>query len=298
MGMFNVHNKKRERHLMLMILPAFLGFIIFFISPTIMSFFYSFTNWSVYNTTLEFRGLDNYIKLFQDKKTIGAVGNTIKYALLITVFQNVIAILLAVYLNKKVAGVNFVKSLVFLPAVLSILVVGFLFQYIMTSADYGLLNNIIQFFGGEPVNWLGDGKIALYSVLITQVWQWSGWSMVIYFANLQTIDGSLYEAADIDGANSVSKFFKITLPLLYPAVSFNILMSLVGGMKIFDVIFAMTKGGPGYATETIMTTMIREGFNSGRNAYASALAVVFFIVVFILSRIVLKMLGKWERSIS
>lgn len=298
MGMFNVHNKKRERHLMLMILPAFLGFIIFFISPTIMSFFYSFTNWSVYNSTLEFRGLDNYIQLFKDKKTIGAVGNTIKYALLITVFQNVIAILLAVYLNKKVAGVNFVKSLVFLPAVLSILVVGFLFQYIMTSADYGLLNNIIQAFGGEPVNWLGDGKIALYSVLITQVWQWSGWSMVIYFANLQTIDGSLYEAADIDGANSVSKFFKITLPLLYPAVSFNILMSLVGGMKIFDVIFAMTKGGPGYATETIMTTMIREGFNSGRNAYASALAVVFFIVVFILSRIVLKMLGKWERSIS
>ena len=293
-----MHNKKRERHLMLMILPAFLGFIIFFISPTIMSFFYSFTNWSVYNTTLEFRGLDNYIQLFNDKKTIGAVGNTIKYALLITVFQNVIAILLAVYLNKKVAGVNFIKSIVFLPAVLSILVVGFLFQYIMTSADYGLLNNIIQFFGGEPVNWLGDGKIALYSVLITQVWQWSGWSMVIYFANLQTIDGSLYEAADIDGANSIKKFFKITLPLLYPAVSFNILMSLVGGMKIFDVIFAMTKGGPGYATETIMTTMIREGFNSGRNAYASALAVVFFIVVFILSRIVLKMLGKWERSIS
>src|SRR5690625_5194069 len=157
-----MYNKQRERILLFMILPAFLVFIIFFITPTLMSFFYSFTNWSVYNTKLEFRGLDNYIQLFKDTKTIAAVGNTIKYALMITFFQNIVAILLAVYLNKKIVGVNFVKSLVFLPAVLSILVVGFLFQYIMTSADYGLLNNIIQFFGGSPVNWLGNGKIALY----------------------------------------------------------------------------------------------------------------------------------------
>lgn len=293
-----MYSKKRERHFMYMILPAFIGFIIFFIAPTIMSFFYSFTNWSVYNATLEFRGLDNYKQLFQDTKTIAAVGHTVKYALLITFFQNAIAILLAVYLNKKMKGVNLVKSLVFLPAVLSILVVGYLFQYIMTSADYGLLNNIIQSFGGEPINWLGNEKIALYSVLISQVWQWTGWSMVIYLANLKSIDGALYEAADIDGAGRFKKFFTITIPLLYPAVSFNILMSLVGGMKMFDAVFAMTKGGPGYATETIMTTMIREGFNSGRNAYASALAVVFFIAVFILSRIVISFLNKWERRIS
>ena len=298
MGRFEMYSKKRERHFMYMILPAFIGFIIFFIAPTIMSFFYSFTNWSVYNATLEFRGLDNYKQLFQDTKTIAAVGHTVKYALLITFFQNAIAILLAVYLNKKMKGVNLVKSLVFLPAVLSILVVGYLFQYIMTSADYGLLNNIIQSFGGEPINWLGNEKIALYSVLISQVWQWTGWSMVIYLANLKSIDGALYEAADIDGAGRFKKFFTITIPLLYPAVSFNILMSLVGGMKMFDAVFAMTKGGPGYATETIMTTMIREGFNSGRNAYASALAVVFFIAVFILSRIVISFLNKWERRIS
>ncbi|AIF44581.1 carbohydrate ABC transporter permease [Virgibacillus sp. SK37] len=293
-----MYNKQRERVFMLMILPAFIGFMILFIAPTAMSFFYSLTNWSVYNSTLEFVGLENFKLLFQDKKTVAAITNTIKYALLITIFQNVIAILLAVFLNKKTAGMNFVKSLVFLPAVLSILVVGFLFQYIMTSADYGLLNNIIQFFGGEPVNWLGNPKIALYSVLATQVWQWAGWSMVIYIANLKSIDSSLYEAADIDGAGPIRKFFSVTLPLLYPAVSFNILMSLIGGMKVFDVIFAMTKGGPGYATETIMTTMIREGFNSGRNAYASALAVVFFIAVFILSRIVITFLNRWERKIS
>ncbi|WP_190284790.1 carbohydrate ABC transporter permease [Bacillus sp. S3] len=293
-----MYSKQRERIFMLMILPAFIGFMFLFIVPTAMSFFYSFTNWSVYNTTLQFTGLDNYKLLFQDTKTVAAIKHTLQYAVLITILQNVIAILLAVFLNKKTAGANFVKSVVFLPAVLSILVVGFLFQYIMTSADYGLLNNMIQFFGGNPVNWLGDSKIALYSVLGTQVWQWAGWSMVIYIANLKSIDSALYEAAEIDGAGKIRKFFSVTLPLLYPAVSFNVLMSLIGGMKVFDVIFAMTKGGPGYATETIMTTLIREGFNSGRNAYASALAVVFFIAVFVLSRIVITFLNKWERKIS
>lgn len=293
-----MYGKQRERIFLLMILPAFIGFFILFIVPTLMSFFYSLTNWSVYNTNLRFVGLANYQQLFNDTKTIASITNTVKYAILITVFQNIIAILLAVFLNKKMRGANFTKSLVFLPAVLSILVTGFLFQYIMSSADYGLFNRIIQFFGGQPVNWLGDANIALYSVLITQVWQWSGWSMVIYIANLKSIDSALYEAADIDGAGSIRKFFTVTLPLLYPAVSFNILMSLIGGMKVFDVIFAMTKGGPGYATETIMTTMIREGFNSGRNAYASALAVVFFVVVFVLSRIVIIFLNRWERKIS
>lgn len=272
-------NRKKERIYLWMILPAFIGFMVLFILPTAMSFLYSVTNWSVYNTQFRFVGLKNYGKLFQDAKTMAAIRHSVKYAVLITVIQNTLAIFLAVLLNKKSRAVNFVKSITFLPAVLSIMVVGYLFQYIMTSADSGVLNSIIQFFGGKPVNWLGSEKIALYSVLITQVWQWTGWSMVIYIANLKSIDSSLYEAAEIDGASPGQTFFRITLPLLYPAASFNILMSLIGGMKMFDAVFVMTKGGPGYATETIMTTLIREGFNSGKTAYACAFAVVFFVIV-------------------
>lgn len=266
---------KRDKIYLFMILPAFIGFTGLFIVPTVMSFFYSMTNWSVYSQEIHFVGLHNYRKLFSDDKTIAPILHSIKYAILITVIQNVFAIVLAVLLNKKSKAANFVKSITFLPAVLSIMVVGYLFQYIMTSADGGLLNSILMFFGGKPVNWLGDSKIALYSVLITQVWQWTGWSMVIYIANLKSIDSALYEAANIDGAGPVQLFFRVTLPLLHPATSFNVLMSLIGGMKMFDAVFVMTKGGPGYATETIMTTMIREGFNSGRNAYACAFAVVF-----------------------
>ena len=290
-------DKRKNRTYFLMILPAFIGFIVLFIVPAIMSFGYSLTNWSVYNPNIEFVGLANFKKLFTDVKTVAAIQHSIIYAILITIIQNVLSIVLAVLLNKKSKSANFVKTITFLPAVLSIMVVGYLFQYIMTSADGGLLNSIIQFFGGQPVNWLGDSRIALYSVLATQVWQWTGWSMGIYVANLKSIDGALYEAAEIDGANSIQRFFRITLPLLYPATSFNILMSLIGGMKMFDAVFVMTKGGPGYATETIMTTLIREGFNTGKTAYACAFAVVFFVLVFTFSKVVTYFLNKWEGAI-
>lgn len=293
-----MNTKHRDRVFLLMILPALIGFVVLFAVPTLLSFAYSVTNWSVYNPQIHFVGLAQFKKLFSDTKTMAAIGHSIKYAVLITVIQNTLAILFAVLLSRKLIVSNAVKSIFFLPAVLSILVVGYLFQYIMTSADYGLLNNILAFFGIAPVNWLGDSKIALYSVLITQVWQWTGWSMVIYMANLKSIDGSLYEAAEMDGASKAQCFWRITLPLLYPATSFNVLMSLIGGLKVFDAVFAMTKGGPGYATETIMTTMIREGFNSGRNAYACAFAVVFFVIVFCITKIITYLLDKWEAAIS
>lgn len=290
--------KKREKIFILMALPAFLGFLLFFITPTLMSFGYSVTNWSVYNANLRFVGLDNFRSLFEDTKTIAAIQHSIKYALLITVIQNSLAILFAVWLNNKRKSAEALKAIFFLPAVLSILVVGYLFQYIMTSADYGLLNNIVRFFGGQPINWLGDEKLALYSIMATQVWQWTGWAMIIYIANLKSIDQTLYEAAKIDGANGRQTFFRLTLPLLYPAASFNILMSLIGGLKVFDIVFTMTKGGPGYATETIMTTLIREGFNTGRNAYACAFSMVFLVIVFGLTKLVTYFFNRWEARIS
>lgn len=290
-------NKEKNLAYFFMILPAFLGFLIFFIAPTIMSFGYSFTNWSVYSPNVKFIGLNNFVKLFSDVKTVAAIKNSLKYAFLITVIQNVLGIILAVLLNTKSKFAGFVKSITFLPAVLSILVVGFIFQYLMSSASGGVFNSIITFFGGKPINWLGDKDIALYSVLLTQVWQWTGWAMVIYIANLKSIDSSIYEAAEIDGASKIQQFFHVVLPLMYPSISFNVLMSLIGGVKMFDAVFVMTKGGPGYATETIMTTLIREGFNTGKTAYACAFAMVFFIIVFTLSKVVTMVFNKWEEAI-
>ena len=282
----------------LMILPSLIGFTVLFILPTVMSFIYSMTDWSVYKRTIQWIWFNNYFQIFKDDKTLAAIEHSIRYAVVITIVQNVLAIAFAVVLNRSTKVASLLKSILFLPAVISIMVVGYVFRYIMSSADYGLLNMIIGFFGGSPVNWLGDANLALYSVLITQVWQWTGWAMVIYIANIKSIDPNLYESAQIDGASSWRMFTGVTLPLLYPAVSFNVLMSLIGGLKVFDAIFVMTKGGPGYASETMITSLIQTGFNSGRTAYACAFAVVFFIIVFVISRVLTIAFDKWKEAIS
>ncbi|MHA0857464.1 carbohydrate ABC transporter permease [Paenibacillus sp. CMAA1364] len=283
---------------LLMIAPALIGFIIFFIVPTVMNFGYSLTNWSVYKPNYSFIGFKNFVDLFHDVQTLAAIKNSFTYAIIMTILQNTLAIPLAVALSQKLRTANLLKTVFFAPAILSILIVGYLWSFIMTSADHGLLNEVVQFFGFQPINWLGNSKIALYSVLFTQLWQWTGWAMVIYLANIQSIDETLYEAAKIDGANGVQRFFKVTLPLLYPSVSFNVLMSMIGGMKVFDIIFAMTSGGPGYSTETITTMLIRRGFTEGRTAYAAAFGVVFFFLVLSMSKIITWSFNKWEEKIS
>lgn len=288
---------ERNRVFTLMILPAVIGFSVLFILPVAMSFAYSMTNWSMYRRSIQWAGLNNYVDLFRDEKIIAAMRHSISYAVVITIVQNTLAIAFAVFLYRASWGAKLLKSVMFFPAVLSVMVVGYLFKYIMSSADYGMLNRIILFFGGSPVNWLGSAKLALYSVLATQVWQWTGWAMVIYGANIKSIDPNLYEAAQIDGASAWRKFSGITLPLLYPAVSFNVLMSLIGGLKVFDAIFAMTGGGPGYASATMITLLIQTGFNTGRMAFACAFSVVFFIIVFTLSRAVIALFTKWENAV-
>ncbi|MCL2126720.1 MAG: sugar ABC transporter permease [Treponema sp.] len=289
---------KKDGAFILMILPSVIGFSVLFILPVLLSFAYSVTDWSMYRRTIKFIWFDNYVQLFKDEKIIAAVINSIKYAFVITVVQNILAIAFAVFLHRSCWGANLLKSVMFFPAVLSIMVVGYLFKYIMSSLDYGLLNRIIGLFGGPPVNWLGSARLALYSVLITQVWQWTGWAMVIYAANIKSIDPNLYEAAQIDGVSPWRKFTGVTLPLLYPAVSFNVLMSLIGGLKVFDAIFAMTGGGPGYSSATMMTLLIQTGFNTGRLAFACAFSVVFFTIVFTISRAVMALFNRWEAAVT
>ena len=288
---------KRNRDFTLMIMPAIIGFTVLFILPVALSFFYSLTDWSIYKRTIGWVWFNNYVQLFKDEKIIGAIRNSISYALVITVVQNAFAIAFAAFLHRSSWGAKLLKSVMFFPAVLSILVVGYLFKYIMSSAEYGLLNRMIIFFGGQAVNWLGNAHLALYSVLMTQVWQWTGWAMVIYVANIKSIDPDLFEAAQIDGTSAWRSFTHIMLPLLYPAVSFNVLMSLIGGLKVFDAIFAMTGGGPGYASATMITLLIQTGFNTGRMAFACAFSVVFFIIVFTLSRAVMVLFNKWEKAL-
>ena len=226
-----------------------------------------------------------------------ALLNSIKYAFYMTFFQSLIAIPLAVLLNRKIKGSNFFRAAFFLPAMFSPLVMGFLWQVILGPSETGLVNQILIKLGMQPVGFLSS-KYGLASIIFTQVWQWVGWAVVIYLANLQTIPEDMIEAARIDGANSWQIFRRITLPLLYPGVTVVTISSLIGGLKVYDIVQAMTGGGPGYSTQTIISAMIQFGFNDGNYSLAAAFGVVFFIIVMIFTMILLAALKKWEKEVS
>lgn len=279
------------------ILPALLIYLTFSILPFIFTFFYSFTDYSDMNPfNLHFLGLKNYWTVIADPMMIMAIKNSVIYAVLLTGFQVILGLPLAVILNQKLRSRNLLRSIFFFPAVFSSLVIGYLWSYILSSADSGLVNSIVHALGGSTINFFGANS-ALYSVIATQVWQWTGWAMVIFLANLQAIPNDYYEAAQVDGATGLRRFFTITLPLMCPSVKVVAVTGLIGGMKVFDIIYAMTSGGPGYATETVLSTMFKKGISKGFYSQGAALGVIFFIIVLIISTIVNKAMGKWSEAI-
>lgn len=295
--------KKREAgtlgyYFLLFILPAFAIYIIFSIVPFLYTVFYSFTDYTDMNpVNLNFTGFANYLKVFQTPLMTTAIKNSVIYAITLTTFQTVLALPLAVLLDKKLKTKNLLRAVYFFPAVFSSLIIGYLWNFIMSSSDYGLINNLFHSLGLETFNFFTSNR-ALFSVIFTQVWQWTGWAMVIYLANLQSISKDLYEASNIDGANAIQDFFYVTLPLMCPSVKIIVVTGLIGGMKVFDIIYSMTSGGPGNATETVMTVMMKKGISDGFYSTGAAFGVCFFVIVLIISTIVTKLMGKWSDSIS
>lgn len=279
------------------ILPAFIVYLLFSIVPFIYTFYYSFTDYTDMNpVNLSFVGLKNYSKVFNTPLMIKAIKNSVFYAIMITSLQTFLALPLAVFLDKKLKTRNLLRAIFFFPAVFSSLIIGYLWNFIMSSSDYGLINNLLHQLGLGTFNFFTADR-ALFSVILTQVWQWTGWAMVIYLANLQSISPDLYEAADIDGAGGIKKFFYVTLPLMCPSVKIIVVTGLIGGMKVFDIIYSMTSGGPGNATETVMTVMMKKGISDGFYSTGSAFGVCFFAIVLLISAAVTKLMGKWSDSI-
>mgnify|MGYP002512501299 FL=1 len=295
--------KKREAgtlgyYFILFILPAFLIYLLFSIVPFLYTVYYSFTDYTDMNpVNLHFVGISNYLKVFDTPLMTVAIKNSVVYAILLTSFQTILALPLAVVLDKKLKTRNLLRAVYFFPAVFSSLIIGYLWNFIMSSSDYGLVNNLFHRMGLDTFNFFTANR-ALFSVIFTQVWQWTGWAMVIYLANLQSISKDLYEAADIDGASGLQRFFYITLPLMCPSVKIIVVTGLIGGMKVFDIIYSMTSGGPGNATETVMTVMMKKGISDGFYSTGAAFGVCFFIIVLIISAFVTKLMGKWSEAIS
>ncbi len=282
---------KRDRRLDLFYIPAVILFLLFVIYPFGKGIYLSLTNWNGYSRSMKFVGITNYINMFTDKNVLIAFKNTLIYGFGSTVIQNVLGILLAVFLNQEFKGKGIIRTVVYLPVMIAPLIMGYIMYFFFTYNN-GAINDILNLFGIAPIDWLADGQRSIIILTLVNSLQFVGISMVLYLAGLQNISSMYYEAANVDGATGVQKFFHITLPLLTPAITSSVTINLIGGLKLFDVISALTGGGPGYDTHSVSTLIHRLYFGGERAGYASAVGLVFFVFIMIISNIVVKTLEK------
>lgn len=286
---------KKELPYLGFVLPAFLIYTVLMMYPLLQAVGLSFTDWKgITFEGLNFVGLKNYREVLQDQQIVTAIWNTVVYAVAVPFFVTVFAIPLSAALNSKMKTKNIQRAAFFFPSVPSALILGFLWSYIMSPLDYGLLNRVVTALGFEPVLWLADVKMAMVSVIIVSVWSQVGWHACIYLAQLQSIPADIYEAARIDGATGIQMFFRITVPQLRPAMVTSIMLLLISSLKIFDLPFALTGGGPGYATTMISQVIIERGFVDKMYGRSMASAIIFFLFVAVITIIQQKMGAEKE----
>lgn len=277
-----------------MTVPMAVLFFCFHTFPFLQGVFYSFTDWKGYGDW-NFVGLRNYLHIFADKNVINSYFFTFKFAICATILLNVLSLLLACALNEKLKCKNFLKAVYFLPYMLGTLIVSYVFKYIFS--------NIIPMFGNSlgitalSSNILGT-KYAGIGVLVVTIWQSMAFNTLIYLSGLQTVDKDLYEAADLDGATGLIRFFKITFPLIAPFFTINMVLSGKNFLMSFDQFMALTNGGPGTATTTISVLIYKKGFSGGQFAYQSANAVLLFGIVILISIFQLRVLEKREEKVN
>jgi raffinose/stachyose/melibiose transport system permease protein len=256
-------------------LPAFAVFFVFFLLPTFSSFYYSLTRWTLFDS--EFIGLDNFKQFFDEPALTKGLTNTLIYAVTTSGLKVIFGMLLAVLLTSSVLGRSFMRSAVFFPVLVSTIGVGFTFTVLM-EPDEGLINNALAVVGIEGPRWLVDPKYALLSVALVDVWKGVGLATVIYIAGIVSVPREFYDAARVDGATSFGLFRHITLPLAWPATMTVIVLSLIGGLRSFDLIWAMTRGGPGFTSDVIASVIYKQ-YQAGFYGLSTAGNVVLFVLV-------------------
>lgn len=269
--------KKRENKLysFWFVVPSLVIFGVFFLYPIITSLYYSMTVWNFDSAV--FCGLDNYKMFFSENSLSSSIVHTLIYAFLTSGLKVVLALFIAIFLCSNIRSKGFIRSAVFFPNLVSTMAVGLTFAYLMHPTK-GLFNIVLQAIGFSPVNFLGDINLALYSVIAVDVWKGLSISVVIYIAGVQSIDKTYYEAASIDGANGWQRFRNITLPLVAPSQNSIIILSLIGGLRTFDLIWAMTGGGPGFATD-VMASVIYKEYAYGFYGLSTAGNVIMLVLI-------------------
>ena len=271
--------KKNKIYTLWYLVPIMVIFTIFFIVPMLISFFFSLTVWDLRNYT--FVGLDNFKLFFTERSLSIGIKNTLIYGFLTSGLKVVFALLIAVFLTSKIKSKNLLRAVVFFPTLVSTIAVGITFKSLMHPTK-GLFNKVLDFLNLSTVDWLGNIDIALFSLIGVDVWKGLGIATVIYIAGIQAIDQTYYEAAAIDGASSFQSFKNITFPLCRPAMNSVIILSLIGGLRTFDLIWSMTGGGPGFATDVVASIVYKQ-YAAGFYGLSTAGTVIMFIMIGIIA---------------
>ena len=279
------------------VVPAFVALAVFFLTPTLYNFVYAFTDWSSFKSSIRPTGWSNFAQLVSSGDLRRALVITLLYAGGVAVAQNLFGLGLALLLERDTVVNKVVRVVFFIPVVMSALAVGYVFQALL-KPDGGV-NQLLGLLTGGPVSiaWLGSTHWTLLVVIIIHAWKWMGMSMLVYLAGLKTIDHQVLEAARIDGASRWQTLTRIRIPLIAPAITFNVATALLGSMNSFDIVQATTGGGPGGSTELLNLYIFRT-FGQGLYAQATTMSLVLFLAVVLLAFPVIGMLRRRERNMA
>lgn len=269
-------------------------YIVLFLFPSIIGLLYSFTDWNSYTNEVNFVGIQNFVNIFlgSNKVYLSFLGNTVQFAVISIIIKTTFGLILALLLTHNLKFTNFHRVVAFSPQVLSYLIIGLAFKGILHPST-GFLNIALNRIGLGAVttDWLGSVDTAFASIIGVDAWKGIGFGMVIFIAGIQSIPKEYFEAAEIDGANYIAKTLKISIPFLMPSIVINIVLNLTYGLRVFDIIYVLTNGGPGYTTDVINTVVFRE-FSIGNYAMGTALSTLLSFVTILISYFIIKGLNR------
>jgi len=271
----NAHNLKARTYSYWFYAPAGFIYLVIFIVPTVIAFYFALTRWTLFDS--EFIGLDNFTQFFAEQSLRTGLRNTLIYAVLTSGLKVVLGMAFAILLTAPLRSRGFLRSVVFFPVLVSAVAVGITFS-VLLQPDFGLVSTVLAKVGITSPDWLGDPSTALLSVALVDVWKGVGLATVIYIAGILSIPGEYYEAVAVDGGGAWRKFWNVTLPLSRPATFTVILLSLIGGLRSFELIWTMTGGGPGFSSDVIASVIYKQ-YQAGFFGLATAGNVVLFVLV-------------------
>lgn len=262
-------------------LPFMIVFALFLLFPMLFGLFIGFFDWDILSTRT-WTGFGNYVKLFKDATFYSSLGHTLVFVLVSTPLLLVTGFLMALLVTSRSPLKDAAENIFFLPYILSITVIGTLWAWLLQK-NYGIVNQFIKLFGGEPVGWLTDTKYAMTSIIATTVWWTAGFNMILFSAGIKQISSEIYDAVKIDGANYVQTVFHITLPLVRPTTALCLILQIIASFNIFGQVYVMTGGGPHGSTRVLVQYIYETGFKYFKMGYSSAMAYVLFFIILIIS---------------